>query len=117
MADVQDYSNIIVEKLSLTQQEAFDSLDRLAKVYYALIPVEREKMALGLANAIGRLKEAPYVMADAIHLAYHLELFTDAMDTAILGAVSERLLNETTVGKECANYTAYHPNGAFLLAH
>jgi len=43
VADVQDYSNIIVEKLSLTQQEAFDSLDRLAKLYYALIPVERGK--------------------------------------------------------------------------
>jgi uncharacterized protein YjaG (DUF416 family) len=117
MADSRDYSDLIVEKLALRGEEAFGSLDRLAQLYEELIPSEREKMALGLAEAIGSLRNAPEVMADAIHLAYHLELFTEAMDTSILSVVPERLLHESSVGKECANYAAYHPNRASLFVH
>lgn len=101
----QDYADAIVARLTDANSKDFDAFARLARAYHRLHPLEQPKMRAGLAVAISRIDDLG-ALADAIHLAYHL----DAFDLGTLRAVEERHAEgrgDPRVRREIDNYLAF----------
>lgn len=118
MALPHDYANVIARHLQGKNAADYEAFYRLATLYRHLTPDEQPAMAAGLALAIENLEGSVGAMADAIHLAYHLDLFTDDMDRAIAAVRVNRLIDTSgAIQREIANYEAYHPRHAPRAVH
>lgn len=103
--DEQGYADVIAARLTNAESVDFDAFARLVRVYRRLHPMEQPKMLAGLAIAIARIHE-PGALADAIHLAYHLEAF----DLGTLQAVQEQQahgVEDPRLLREVDNYLTY----------
>lgn len=114
MASQRDYAEAIKKWLSDKSLDDFEGLTKLAKLYRSLSSLEKQIMAEGLADAIGEIHDAG-VLGDAVHLAYHLGLFSESIVRAVdsrkdLGG-QHRALRE-----EIRNYEAYQAYQSFMTA-
>lgn len=92
----------------------YEGFAKLAKLYRSLRLREQAEMAEGLASAIGDLED-PGVLADAIHLAHHLEIFTESVERAV---ESRKSLGrrDAQLWSEIETYQAYQAHPLPLLA-
>jgi hypothetical protein len=100
----QDYA-LLVRSLLSEQPNDYEGFAKLAAGYRLLHPLEQPKMAQGIALAIGQVVD-PGVLADAIHLAYHLELF-DLETREAVEAQQAYGIEDPAVLREIDNYFAY----------
>ncbi len=99
---------LVVRALLSEPPNDYEGVARLAAGYRLLHPIEQPRMAQGVALVIGE-SVAPGVLADAIHLAYHLELF-DLETRWAVEAQRAYGIEDPAVLREIDNYLAYLSN-------
>lgn len=110
MATPNDYASAIARTITDDTRGNYEAIGALVRLYRTLHPDEQRNMAAGLAAAIERLADQPGAQADAIHVAYHLELFAAPMpDTVALC----RMASDSRPIREAMNYAAYQAAGGF----
>lgn len=108
MAQPGDYDEVIRDVLTDPELGDYEGFGALCSLYRRLHPLERSHMGVGLAQAIGSLTDPP-ALADAVHLAYQLEIVDDSMERAIQRARSSDFYVDERVAREVDNYLALSP--------
>lgn len=113
MAQTNDYQSAIESWLSNPELDDYEGFTKLAKLYRKLHTTERAKMEAGLSLVIEETNDHG-LLADAIHLAYHLSLFSDAMQQAIDSRKHLREM-DSGIAREIDNFDAYQTQTTLMM--